>query len=494
MKNTIKRLVFIACVIALIVGMMGTATATGKPTIAVQKKEVNTGTGTQDVTVDLSLSGNTGLAGVQLKLRYAEGLTLKSVATTGATALTDLVFTVPDNLSENPLMLPWDGLDADTTNGKFLTLTFAVPDTEEKSFDITVEPVVSGIYDADLVDVEVEIENGAITVVRESTHVWDQGEETKNPTCTEAGVKTYTCGTCGATKTEPVAKLGHANEYSLYETGDEHVVGVNEVCARGDHEARAILTAADAVYTGEEIKNATVKYTEGWEGGELTVTYANNLNAGDATAAITVGGVTATAKFTISRPVYGGGGVSSATKEETKEEEKEEEKPAVKTYSDVVADAWYAESVNFVTEKGLMNGVSENRFAPENTVTRNMVMTVLARLAGAETEGGANWYAKAMEWAVAQGITDGSNAEGVITREQLVTMLYRYMGSPEVTGDLSKYTDAASVSDWAVKAMTWAVENGIVTGMTETTLGAEGETTRAQLATILMRFVNLTAK
>ena len=91
-------------------------------------------------------------------------------------------------------------------------------------------------------------------------------------------------------------------------------------------------------------------------------------------------------------------------------------------------------------------------------------------------------------WAMDFGVSDGTNPEAKITREQLVTMLYRYAGSPAVTGDLAAYTDAASVSAWAKDAMTWAVQQGIITGMTQTTLAPAGNATRAQAAALLHRF------
>jgi len=164
-----------------------------------------------------------------------------------------------------------------------------------------------------------------------------------------------------------------------------------------------------------------------------------------------------------------------------------EKEPAALPYTDVQTH-WGMEAIRFVTEKGLMKGVSENSFRPDAPVTRSMVMTVLARMAGAQTEGGSVWYEKAMQWAKEQGISDGSQPEKSITREQLATMLYRYAGSPEVKGDLSGYTDADRISEYAEKAMRWAVEKGIITGMTESELLPGGETTRAQLAAILMRF------
>ena len=92
-------------------------------------------------------------------------------------------------------------------------------------------------------------------------------------------------------------------------------------------------------------------------------------------------------------------------------------------------------------------------------------------------------------WAVETGISDGSNMSGTVTRQQMAAMLYRYAGSPAVTDSLSGFPDAADVSDYAVDAMTWAVENGLITGMTDGTLNPYGWATRAQVATILQRFM-----
>ena len=124
-------------------------------------------------------------------------------------------------------------------------------------------------------------------------------------------------------------------------------------------------------------------------------------------------------------------------------------------------------------------------------MTRAMLMTVLARLAGVDTSGGATWYEKGMAWAVENGISDGTNPEKDITREQLVTMLYRYSknkGLAEGSADLSGYSDRNTVSSWAREAMSWAVSAGIITGRTESTLVPLGTANRAEVATIFMRF------
>lgn len=164
---------------------------------------------------------------------------------------------------------------------------------------------------------------------------------------------------------------------------------------------------------------------------------------------------------------------------------KAEEKVA---YTDVSPHAWYAEAVEYVTERGLMNGVGEGKFAPSATVTRAMVWTVLARMDGEDTEGGSTWYSKARTWAMENGVSDGANPEAAITREQLATMLYRYCGSPAVSGSLSGYADGSSVSDWAEDAMLWAIEQGLIEGVGDNKLAPAADTTRAQLAQILMRF------
>ena len=164
---------------------------------------------------------------------------------------------------------------------------------------------------------------------------------------------------------------------------------------------------------------------------------------------------------------------------------KAEEKVA---YTDVSPYAWYAEAVEYVTVQGLMNGVGEGKFAPSATVTRAMVWTVLARMDGENTEGGSTWYSKARTWAMENGVSDGANPEAAITREQLATMLYRYCGSPAVSGSLSGYADGSSVSDWAEDAMLWAIEQGLIEGVGDNKLAPAADTTRAQLAQILMRF------
>ena len=161
-----------------------------------------------------------------------------------------------------------------------------------------------------------------------------------------------------------------------------------------------------------------------------------------------------------------------------------------KSYSDVKTGDWYADAVKYVSDKGLMSGTGSDKFAPSATTTRAMLMTVLARYAGEDTTGGATWYEKGMEWAKAKGVSDGTNPNANITREQLVTMMYRYAGSPKADGKLDSFSDAASVSTYAADAMQWAVANGIVNG-SNGKLNPQNNATRAEVAAILMRFCEM---
>ena len=166
------------------------------------------------------------------------------------------------------------------------------------------------------------------------------------------------------------------------------------------------------------------------------------------------------------------------------------------SFTDVPAGSWYEEAVNYVHEKGLMNGTSSNAFSPNANTTRGMIVTILARVEGVNTSG-ALWYAAGQKWAMDNGISDGTNMPGVITREQLATILYRY--AKQKGYDVSKsaaltgFSDADKVSGYAAEAMQWAVAEGLLQG-SNGELDPQGSATRAQVATILMRFMEKIAK
>lgn len=159
-------------------------------------------------------------------------------------------------------------------------------------------------------------------------------------------------------------------------------------------------------------------------------------------------------------------------------------------FVDVSRNQWFYDAVYYVWSNGVMEGVSTYYFYPGDTMTRAMFWTVLARIDG-ESITGPNWVSEARAWAMANGVSDGTDPYGKVTREQMVTMLWRYIGEPNGTASLSGYTDAGTVSGWAEEAMRWAIGRGVINGMTNTTLEPRGDATRAQCATIFMRYMKL---
>ena len=179
------------------------------------------------------------------------------------------------------------------------------------------------------------------------------------------------------------------------------------------------------------------------------------------------------------------------------------------TFTDVSETAWYKNSVDYAVEHGLMNGTGSNTFEPESTMTRAMLVTVLWRYAGAPKPGAnpftdvpnGKWYTDAVAWAAENGVVNGVGdgkfePDGSVTREQMATILYRY--AQKVGIDTSKHTelsafpDASRVSAYARAPMQWIVAEGVIGGSRENGqdwLNPQGNATRAEVATILMRFI-----
>ncbi|MDY4962637.1 MAG: S-layer homology domain-containing protein, partial [Oscillospiraceae bacterium] len=175
-------------------------------------------------------------------------------------------------------------------------------------------------------------------------------------------------------------------------------------------------------------------------------------------------------------------------------------------FDDVAAEAWYAPAVDYVKYGRLMYGTGNNLFQPDAQMTRAMFAQVLYALEGSPsvkglscpfTDAGGSWYTDAVIWAYHAGVVAGVSAtqfapNEVLTREQMVTMLYGYAGREETLsgsdGALASYQDQASVSDWAREAMAWAVSTGVITGTSTTTLAPQKVGTRAEVATVLMQF------
>ncbi len=168
---------------------------------------------------------------------------------------------------------------------------------------------------------------------------------------------------------------------------------------------------------------------------------------------------------------------------------------------------WGKSAVDFVSARDLFNGVSDTHFAPDATMTRGMMATVLYRLDGEVKAGkrvdfsdvaSGDWFAAAVDWAsetgVINGYTDGTfGPNRAITREELVVMIYRYAGSPALvtTTGMEKFSDADQVSAWAEVAMRWAIQNGIINGKSADNIVPRGDATRAEVAAVLQRYVRL---
>lgn len=364
-----------------------------------------------------------------------------------------------------------------------------------------------------------------------AAHTWNAGVVTAYPTYTEVGTMTYTCTNCNATKTEDIAKLvyvpvtpnnnnnssstttknpdgsttttttdkatGAVTETTTTANGS---VGTVKTDANGSTEISASISAADV--KAAEQKNAPViapitvtpaassaaapiiKLSVPANAGEVAVAIPV-VNAKQGTVAVKVNPdgteeIIKTAVITENGLVLGVKGSMQIKVINNS-----------KNFADTVGH-WAASDVDFVSARELFNGTAPALFSPEASMTRGMVVTVIARLAGENTDGGANWYDKGCAWAVANGVSDGTDPNGSITREQLAAMLYRYCGSPAASGSLSAYADSASVSAFASDAMQWCVNNGIINGM-DGLLNPQGQATRAQVSAMFARYIRLAA-
>ena len=175
-------------------------------------------------------------------------------------------------------------------------------------------------------------------------------------------------------------------------------------------------------------------------------------------------------------------------------------------FADVKPLSWFYEHVKYIWERGVMNGVTNTSFAPDANTTRAQFATVLYRMAGAPqvsaadrascpfTDLTAGWYQDAVVWAFKNGVINGTSAKTFapdqnISREQMVTMLWRYDGQKNIDGNLNAFADRGSISAYAVPAVIWAVRNGFVNGMSDGSFLPNGLANRAQLATILHRYM-----
>lgn len=283
------------------------------------------------------------------------------------------------------------------------------------------------------------------------------------------------------------------------------IVGVpdeGEVSVTCNNENIEVTENADDTYT-VTLPNETAEYT-------FTATYEGDHNHEAAQDTCTVSVTRHTGGGGASHPEAGDNSSSDRNDRDDDNTENidEEDVPLtegkVADFDDVPADAWFAEAVQYVYEHDLMTGVSENLFAPNAQMNRAMVAQILFNMEQpTDTQAPAafrdvaadQWYAKAVNWAVWQGYMSGYDASSfgpndALTREQLVTVLWRYSGSPVMDNSsmLNTFSDAALTSDYAQQAMIWAYAQGVISGNADGTLNPQGTATRAEIAQMLMNY------
>ena len=308
--------------------------------------------------------------------------------------------------------------------------------------------------------------------------------KTTPATCDAAGETVYTAIFTNAkfetqTKTITLNALGHAYGSAVYAWSSDHKsCTATRSCTRNGctHKQTANATVTETItkkptYTETGSADYTAVFTEDWAQGQVLT----GVTLPKLTQPVT--------PVTPAKPAKPDTGKTDTVK---------------LPFSDVTRTDWFFAAVKGAYEKGLMSGTSAAKFSPSDDTTRGMVVTILARLDDVKTAGSNPWYAAGRTWAMTNGISDGTNMDGSVTREQLAAILYRYAVMKgydvRVSASLSRYSDADKVSDWAVTAMHWAVGAGLINGRSANTLAPQGTAMRAEVAAILLRFFSLYEK
>ena len=318
-------------------------------------------------------------------------------------------------------------------------------------------------------------------------HVWDNGTVTTAPTETTPGVRTRTCTVCGDIREETIPATG-AHDYRFTKT-------VAPTCTDGGYD---LYTCSGCGAT--ERRNLTDAAGHKWDGGTVT-TAPTETTPGVRTYTCTVCG-------DIREEAIPATGASTCTGG-----------PSCPSYGlrDVAGpDYWAHKGIDYCVRNRLMSGVGAGTFSPDTACTRAQIVKILYNRSGNQTDysyyylpftdvAPGAWYYNAVAWAYCNDVTSGTSAttftpNAAITRQQLVTFLYRYTVkyAPEFTGNaapISAFPDAGSVANWAYAAMSWAVGNGLIQGNAHDNgldyLDPNGSATRAQTATIIMRYCQL---
>lgn len=318
-------------------------------------------------------------------------------------------------------------------------------------------------------------------------HVWGNGVVTTAPTETTPGVRTFTCTVCDQTRTETIHATG-AHDYRFTKT-------VAPTCTDGGYD---LYTCSGCGAT--ERRNLTDAAGHKWDGGTVT-TAPTETTPGVRTYTCTVCGQTRTEAIPATGASTCTGGPSC---------------PSYGLHDVAGPDYWAHKGIDYCVRNRLMSGVGAGTFSPDTACTRAQIVKILYNRSGNQTDysyyylpftdvAPGAWYYNAVAWAYCNDVTSGTSAttftpNAAITRQQLVTFLYRYTVkyAPEFTGNaapISAFPDAGSVANWAYAAMSWAVGNGLIQGNAHDNgldyLDPNGSATRAQTATIIMRYCQL---
>ena len=367
--------------------------------------------------------------------------------------------------TEKPDMSPVGSVDinisdADAGPGRNYTITYV-----SGKLNITTRPSSSGSSNSGTKTDTVKNPDGSTT----KTETKADGSKTETTTASSGGGSTGTTVTKtdakGNTTTEASAKLSDQDVKEAQEKGEAVTVPVKEIEAAKDANAATKIKI--------DVPNNADKTTV-----EIPV---ENVTSGTVAVIVHEDGTEELVKD--SKPTEGGVQLELSGSTTVKIIDNS------KTFDDT-KDHWSRDEVNFVAARELFNGVGGNQFGVSQPMTRGMVNTVLARLAGVDTtpSQGQAWYEVGTDWAKKNGISDGTDPTAPVTREQLATLLYRYAGSPSVSGTLHA-ADAASVSDYAKDALLWANQNGIVNGVGSNTIAPKDNAQRAQVAAMLARYL-----
>ena len=329
---------------------------------------------------------------------------------------------------------------------------------------------------------------------------------TKEPTCTEEGVKTFTCSECGKSYTEAIPTVAHSYEavvtaptcdkmgyttYTCSACGDSYVADYVDAVGHDCETETVPATCLGYGFVRESCKHCDYSVIT-----EITAPLGHDYQA------------------VVTAPTLDEGGYTTHTCSRCGDSYVDSETPALghkcAAYTDIPTD-WAKEGICFVIENGLMVGTTSTTFAPKDTLTRAMLVTVLYRMAGSPAVDAPSgftdvadgqWYSDAIAWAAANGIVNGVGGNKFapsepVTREQLAAIFFRYAKAEAPEADvLSGYPDAEAISTYARDAMAWAVSTGLVTGSKEadgTYLVPQGLAAREQAAAILMRYVKANA-